>query len=247
MRVKCRTGQNETTISDISDVTFGAPQGSCLGPLLFTIFTNDFSLHLNFTKCILFADDTTIYMSHNNPTYLRWCIEEDLRTLSDWFKANLLTLNVDKSVSLTFKPRVFAGRNKFVGINIKIDNQLPPNVDTTKFLGVWLDSKLSWNKHMSKLFIKLKRSLSMLKLSQNYLSLHAKKCLYYAQIFSHLSYGILIWGNMLNQTQLAKLQSMQNKCFKLVLKQEPTPQNYHVQKMLRIKDLVMFVNMKHGH
>ena len=87
----------------------------------------------------------------------------------------------------------------------------------------------------------------MLKLSQNFLSLHAKKCLYYAQIFSHLSYGILIWGNMLNQTQLAKLQSMQNKCFKLVLKQEPTPQNYHAQKMLRITDLIILVNMKHGH
>ena len=117
----------------------------------------------------------------------------------------------------------------------------------TKFLGVWLDSKLSWNEHMSKLFIKLKRSLSMLKLSQNFLSPHVKKCLYYAQIFSHLSYGILIWGNMLKQTQLTKLKSMQNKCFKLVLKLEPTPKNYHAQKMLRITNLIMLVNMKHGH
>ena len=96
MRVKCRTRQNETTISDTSEVTYGAPQGSCLGPLFFTIFTNDLSLHLTYTKCILFADDTTIYMSHSNLTYLKWCIEEDLRTLSDWFKPNLLTLNVDK-------------------------------------------------------------------------------------------------------------------------------------------------------
>ena len=87
----------------------------------------------------------------------------------------------------------------------------------------------------------------MFKLSQNYLTPHAKKCLYYVQIFSHLSYGILIWGNMLKQTQLAKLQSMQNKCFKLALKQEPIPQSYHAQRMLRIKDLILLVNMKHGH
>ena len=100
---------------------------------------------------------------------------------------------------------------------------------------------------MSKLFIKLKQSLSMLRLCQNHLTPHAKKCLYYAQTFSHLSYGILIWGNMLKQTQLAKLQSMQNKCFKVALKQEPTPNNYPAQRMLRIKDLILLVNMKHGH
>ena len=105
MRVKCKTSLNETTISDTSYVTYGAPQGSCLGPLLFTLFTNDLNLHLTYTKCILFADDTTIYMCHNNPNYLKWCIEEDLRVLSDWFKANLLVLNIDKSVCLTFRSR----------------------------------------------------------------------------------------------------------------------------------------------
>ena len=103
MRVKCKTGLDTTTISDQSEIVFGTPQGSCLGPLLFTMFTNELNKHLIYTKCIPFADDTTIYMSHKNPTYLKWCIEEDLATLSDWFKANLLTLNIDKSVCMTFK------------------------------------------------------------------------------------------------------------------------------------------------
>ena len=229
------------------DVTYGAPQGSCLGPLLFTIFTNDLSLHLTYTKCILFADDTTIYMCHNNLTYLKWCIEEDLRVLSDWFKANLLTLNVDKFVCLTFKSRQFAGNNKFPGINIQLGSQILPTVQVTKFLGVWLDSKLNWNEHMSKLYIKLKRNLAMLRISQNYLTQHAKKCLCYAQVFSHISYGILVWGNMVSKTQTNKLQNMQNKCFKLITKQEPTPNNYHALKFLRIKDLIKLVNMKHSH
>ena len=101
MRVKCKTGINSTTVSEISEVEYGAPQGSCLGPLLFTIFTNDLSKHLTYTKCILFADDTTIYMCHKNPTYLKLCIEDDLQMLSDWFRANVLTLNIDKSVCMT--------------------------------------------------------------------------------------------------------------------------------------------------
>ena len=141
-------------------------------------------------------------MCHNNPTYLKWCIEEDLRVLSDCFKANLLTLNIDKSVCLTFRSRQFAGDNKFPGINIKIGDQTLPTVQSTKFLGVWLDSRINWNEQLRKLCIKLKKNTALLKISQNYLTQHAKKCLYYAQFFSHIAYGILVWGNMLNQTQI---------------------------------------------
>ena len=102
MRVKCQTGENTTSYLMPYDVTHGAPQGSCLGLLLFSILTNNLSKHLSHTKYILFADDTTIYMLHRNINYLSWCIEEDLKVLSDWFKANSLTLNEEKSVSMTF-------------------------------------------------------------------------------------------------------------------------------------------------
>ena len=105
MRVKCQTNESSTSYSELHEVTYGAPQGSCLGPLLFSIFTNDISKHLSYTKCILFADDTTIYMTHRNYNYLTWCIEQDLETLSDWFRANLLTLNEEKSVTMTFLPK----------------------------------------------------------------------------------------------------------------------------------------------
>ena len=52
---------------------------------------------------------------------------------------------------------------------------------------------------------------------------------------------------MVSQTQLAKLQSIQNKCFKLVFKQEPCPMNYHAQHVLRINEIIKLLNMKHGH
>ena len=75
---------------------YGTPQGSCLGPLLFLIFTNDLHQHLKYCQCILFADDTTIYMSHRNLNYCEWCIQSDIHTLQDWFKANKLMLNIKK-------------------------------------------------------------------------------------------------------------------------------------------------------
>ena len=67
------------------------------------IFTNDLHRNLVHTNCILFADDTTIYYTHENLRYLKWCLEEDLKIIADWFKANQLTLNISKSVCMVFR------------------------------------------------------------------------------------------------------------------------------------------------
>ena len=85
IRVKCQTGTGHWELSDKYDIMYGTPQGSCLGPLLFSIFTNYLHKHLLYAKYILFADDTTLYMSHRNRNYLSWCIEQDLQIISDWF------------------------------------------------------------------------------------------------------------------------------------------------------------------
>ena len=78
------------------------PQGSCLGPLIFLIFCNDLYLNLELCYGILFADDTTIYKSHKNLRYLTWAIKNDLEILTDWFKANHLSINSKKSISILF-------------------------------------------------------------------------------------------------------------------------------------------------
>ena len=102
MRVRCNVnGINDTSTN--YHVNYGVPQGSCLGPLLFLVFCNDLHLNLEFTKCILFADNTTIYNSHKDLRYLAWTLEHDLSIVSDWFKANKLTLNTSKSVCILFK------------------------------------------------------------------------------------------------------------------------------------------------
>ena len=69
IRVKYRpasTGQVET--AGEYDIEYGAQQGSCLGPLIFLIFCNDLSLHLDHLQCIQFADDTTLYLGHKKLT-----------------------------------------------------------------------------------------------------------------------------------------------------------------------------------
>ena len=241
LRAKCIAGDNNTTYSDQFDIDYGTPQGSCLGPLLFSVFTNDISRHLTYTKCILFADDTTIYHSHGNLRYLTWCLEEDLKTVNDWFRANLLTLNLDKSVSMTFSSK------KIAGVNIEVGGVSLPDVVSTKFLGIWIDRHLTWQTHFNKLVIKIKRNRYLLRQGCNHLTNHARKALYFAQIYSHLSYGITVWGPMLNQEKIAKLQKLQNTCFRISCKQEPTEMNYHSQGILRIKEIIKLNNMKHSY
>ena len=184
--------------------------------------------------------------------YLSWCIEEDLRVLSDWFRANSLTLNEEKSVTMTFHPKKFTGDNKpnvipnkfagcnkntpnqsvFAGTNIKVNNVCLPDITHTKFLGVWLDTSLTWNQHLSKLYVKLKRNLNLLKVGKNLMTTHTKKNVYYAPIYSHISYGIILWGNMIRVCDINTLQKIQNKCFKLCTGLENNAQNFYSNKML---------------
>ena len=96
LRAKCPS-DNGYCYSDYHKIEYGTPQGSCLGPLLFLVYTNDIHIHLEYTKCILFADDTTLYFSHKNLNYLKFCIEFDLGNIIDWFRSNGLTLNLEKS------------------------------------------------------------------------------------------------------------------------------------------------------
>ena len=97
LQTKCRTASSSTeTRSKLFDVNVGTPQGSCLGPLIFLIFCNDLRLHLIHLQCIQFADDTTLFTSHKSKCYLEYCVTTDLERLHDWFKANKLTLNLNK-------------------------------------------------------------------------------------------------------------------------------------------------------
>ena len=159
MRVKCNVASSgKTEYSSYREVAYGSPQGSCLGPLIFLIFTNDLHRHLVYSSSILFADDTTLYKTHRNLVYLKWCLEDDLNTLSDWFAANKLTLNLDKTVCMLFQKN-----NMNDEIVLKVNDMTIRNQTETKFLGMWLDQSLNWHSHIQKLILKIKRNKYLLK------------------------------------------------------------------------------------
>ena len=101
MRVKYQ-GTSKATYSAWQNITHGAPQGSCLGPLLFLIFCNYLNLNLTYLSGIQFANDTTLYYTHKNLRVLQASIDHDLTKLIDWFRANSLMLNINKTNLLFF-------------------------------------------------------------------------------------------------------------------------------------------------
>ena len=99
---KIMTSPNNTVRSERFNITYSTAQGSCLGPLLFIIFVNDIHLLPLYNKIILFADDATIFKSHKLVSFLQCMLEHDLQHMVDWFSANKLSLNLNKTVAMKF-------------------------------------------------------------------------------------------------------------------------------------------------
>ena len=87
------------------DITCGVPQGSTLGPLLFLLYINDLKNSVKFAKASHFADDTCLTYSNKNPKTLESNLNYDLKNLTQWLRANRLSLNVDKTKLLIFKSK----------------------------------------------------------------------------------------------------------------------------------------------
>ncbi len=191
--------------SDMKNIICGVPQGSILGPLLFIIYVNDIISTSNVLEFILFADDTTILFSHKDIESQISLINKELVEVSNWFKANKLSVNASKTnyMILGTPHMTCAKKTKVI-----LDGTILDRVKCTKFLGVLIDECLTWKNHIDCICKTISRNIGVMNKLKHFVPDHILHTLYCTLVLPYLNYGILIWGHTCKSylDKLIKLQ-----------------------------------------
>lgn len=208
------------TMSTPQKITAGVPQGSVLGPHLFSIFLHDIPKTRN-TSLALYADDTAYFSSSRNNKCIIKNLQLSLDKVRDFFNKWKLKVNSDKTEAVLFTVK---RKTK----NIKT---YPLFMDTTgvtwktelKYLGVTLDRKLNWNNHLKNIKnrgLAVMSALSPIFRRRSAISRKNKLIIYKSLIRPVLTYAAPMWSNM-SKTSFTKLQTVQNKALKIIFNTMP--------------------------
>lgn len=217
-----------SSYSKLREIEAGVPQGGILSPILFLIFTNDIpqrQLKRNDISDSLFADDIDAWATHTDQYMLTFMLQVAAHVYQTWSNKWRLKLNPSKCSIVVFKLEESSNetneeednnRNQVPVLNVKINGQRITNKKEEKFLGLTLDSHLTFGKHMENVISTCRHRLNLIRSLRwkNIISKQTTMRLYETLIFSKISYGIPAWLH-LSQKQRKKLQVQQNDVLRL--------------------------------
>ena len=184
----------------------GVPQGSVLGPTLFSAFINDLPQMLPPDSTVLFTDDTTIFLSGKDPHSLNSSLQSCLDLANIWMTDNGLKLNASKTKCML----IHSSRAKCSpSLNLHLSDKVIEQVRTFKFLGVYINDTLTWGDHVDKVISNVSRKINLLRrlswfLPQSLLVLYLK-----SYVLPSFDYCDVVW-NSCTKKDSDRLQTLFN-------------------------------------
>ena len=186
----------------------------------------------------LFADDTIVFNTGHDIDELTTSTNTELRKLNDWTNANKLTIHAGKTKLLIVSNRISTSNNLSIRI---IDNEINPT-SSCKYLGVFLDNRLTFKDHIKYINGKISRHTGILYKIRDKLPMKARLDYYYAYIYPYLSYNIIIWGSTY-ETHLHPLIIQQKRTIRTIIGAgylDHTDPLFRRLKLLKLQDIYYF-------
>ena len=191
--------------SKFHKIEAGVPQGSVLGPVLYTIFTSDLPQAPGITVAT-FADDTAVLASDKDPKEASRTLQLGLDNIDKWLRKWRIRASASKSVQVTFTLR------REDCPPVKLGEKTLPHTNSVRYLGMHLDRRLTWKKHIQAKRDELNlryRGLYWLLGRNSKLSIDNKLLIYKVILKPIWTYGLQLWGSACN-TSINIIQRFQN-------------------------------------
>uniref|UniRef100_A0A146QFL4 Reverse transcriptase-like protein n=1 Tax=Fundulus heteroclitus TaxID=8078 RepID=A0A146QFL4_FUNHE len=225
------------TMSSYLECPAGVPQGSILGPVLFSLYINDLPDVCQNVQFQMYADDAVIFTPAKSTQEASSVLTSALDNIQPWLLQSCLSLNKKKTVSMMFtKKNIKLERsNVFLG---GVELEL---VEEFKYLGVTLDTTLSFKKHIKITANKIKYNIRNFKQIRSSMTISSAKMFLHSMIFSHIDYCITTYS-LTGGTTLKPIEILFKKSLKIF---DQKPLSFHQCNILEKYNMLKFENFIH--
>ena len=212
---RTQTVRIHSALSDPLPMVNGVPQGSILGPILFSIYINDLPKIPRSCSTDCYVDDTKLYMCFPVQDYQSAITEinNDLIKIRNWCCDNLLLLNPDKTELIVYGSRQLLSKLPDFQLTLLGKKLIP--AQTVKDLGVTFDRNLNFNEHILKTVSSCMSGLGQISRVKYVLKKELLVTVINSLVFSRLYYCSVVWSNTTDRN-IRKLQGIQNFAARII-------------------------------